>query len=239
MELCLHSQLRRSKVVQTGSAVFATFLASAAFAALSIAGEWVPLFSHDGVPEGWSVRHWADVKDAPPQPSPWIVKDGVLHGSQPRGTWLVSEREFGDFALEFEWQIGEQGNSGVGLRFPAEGDPAFAGMEVQMVDPRYYGDYAFEPGELTGAIYKAQPPRAQMYRAGEWNRYEITCRGEHVRVVLNGELLHDLHLDAETRTVERGAPLSQRPRKGRIGFQELSRGGGHVLVRGARIRELE
>jgi hypothetical protein len=32
--------------------------------------------------------------------------------------------------------------------------------------------------------------------------------------------------------------LPQRPRRGHIGFQELSRGGGHVEIRGARIAEL-
>jgi hypothetical protein len=205
----------------------------------SAAGEWTPLFPKDGSPEGWVVRHWANVKDEPPQPSSWTVKDGVLHGSEPRGTWLVSEREYGDFVLEFEWKLGEQGNSGVGLRFPPQGDPAFDGMEVQMVDPRYYGEQPFEPGELTGSIYKALVPRAQVYRPGEWNRYEITCRGAQVRVILNGQLLHDVNLAQETRPLERGTPLAQRPRKGRIGFQELSRGGGHVLIREARIRELE
>jgi hypothetical protein len=48
-----------------------------------------------------------------------------------------------------------------------------------------------------------------------------------------------VNLAQETRPLERGTPLAQRPRKGRIGFQELSRGGGHVLIRGARIRALE
>lgn len=214
-------------------------LAGALWALHAAAGEWTPLFPKDGVPEGWVVRHWADVKNAPPEPSPWTVKEGVLHGSQPRGTWLVSEREYGDFALEFDWQLGERGNSGVGLRFPPQGDPAFDGMELQMVDPRYFGDQGFGPGELTGSIYKAVLPRAQVYRPGEWNRYEITCRGAQVRVVLNGKLLHELNLDEQTSALERGVPLSQRPRKGRIGFQELSRGGGQVLIRGARLQELE
>jgi hypothetical protein len=33
-------------------------------------------------------------------------------------------------------------------------------------------------------------------------------------------------------------PLKDRPRKGHIGFQELSRDGGHVEIRNARIKEL-
>ena len=214
-------------------------LLGAAACARAADAEFVPLFPDEGPPKGWSVRHWADVKNEPPQPSPWLVKEGVLHGSEPRGTWLISEREYGDFLLEFEFKLGEKGNSGVGLRFPPQGDPAFDGIEVQMVDARYYPpDYAFEPAELAGGIYKALPPLAQVYKPTEWNRYEITCRGSQLKVVLNGTLLHDVDLAKETRTLERGKPLAERPRRGRIGFQELSRGGGHVMIRGARLREL-
>jgi hypothetical protein len=202
--------------------------------------EFVPLFPNDGAPKGWTVRHWADVKDPPEQASSvWQVKEGVLHGSDPRGTWLMSEREYGDFVIEFEFLLGERGNSGFGVRFPPRGDPAFDGIEVQMVDPRYYPpEYAFEPAELTGGLYKALPPRAQVYKPQEWNRYEITCRGSRIKVVLNGTLLHDVDLAKETRALERGTPLAERPHRGHIGFQELSRGGGHVQIRNARIKEL-
>src|SRR6476646_953371 len=57
----------------------------------------------------------------------WTVKDGILtsQSSQQRGTWLVSEKEYGDFVLEFDVRLGERGNSGVALRAPMRGDPAF------------------------------------------------------------------------------------------------------------------
>ena len=92
---------------------------------------FVPLFPKDGVPEGWLVRRWEDVGRAAEAGVVWQVKGGVLHGSEPRGTWLVSEREYGDFVLEFEWKLGEQGNSGCGIRFPAQGDPAFDGLDCR------------------------------------------------------------------------------------------------------------
>jgi hypothetical protein len=162
-----------------------------------------------------------------------------MEGSDPRGTWLISEAEYGDFVLEFDFQLGERGNSGCGLRFPLHGDPAFDGLEIQMVDPRYYpADMSVGPAELTGGIYKALPPRAQVFKPLEWNHYEITCRGSRIKVVLNGTLLHDVDLADETRALERGEPLAARPRRGHIGFQELSRGGGHVQIRHARIKEL-
>lgn len=203
------------------------------------AAEAVNLFSQEGKPNGWLVRSWSNVGELPDVvPSDWIVKEGVLHGSDPRGTWLVSEKEYGDFTLEFDWKLGERGNSGVGLRFPLWGDPAFDGIEVQMADPRYYGDYKASEAELAGAIYPVLAPRAQVYRPEDWNHYEITCQGSRVKVVLNGELLHDVDLASQTQQLKRGAPLSQRPRRGHIGFQELSRGGGQVLIRNVRLREL-
>ena len=204
---------------------------------LAYSAEEVRPFSKDGKPEGWLVRSWSNVGELPEKPSEWLVKDGVLHGSNPRGTWLVSEKEYADFVLEFEWKLGPQGNGGVGLRFPLWGDPAFDGLEVQMVDPRYYGNYKAKPEELTGAIYPVLAPKAQVYRPEDWNSYQITCQGTRVKVVLNGEVLHDVDLAMHSQKLERGVPLAERPRRGRIGFQELSRGGGQVLIRNLRLRE--
>lgn len=206
---------------------------------------FVPLFPKDGVPEGWSVRQWNDVSLPAEAGVHWGVTNGVLQGSEPRGTWLVSEREFGDFILEFEWKLGPRGNSGCGLRFPAKGDPAFDGLELQMVDPRYFpADMKVLREELTGGLYRAVAPRQQLFKPEQWNAYRITCRGRQVTVVLNGETIQDVNLDEQTKLPKRhdntdAPPLKDRPRRGHIGFQELSRGGGHVEIRNARIQELK
>src|SRR5678815_5328441 len=94
------------------------------------ASDFVPLFAGEGPPKGWSVRAWDDVKKPGPKEALWKIQDGVLHGSEPRGTWLVSEQLYGDFVLDFEWKLGERGNSGCGIRFPDTGDPAFDGLEI-------------------------------------------------------------------------------------------------------------
>jgi hypothetical protein len=231
--------------------VLRSFIALVLFAPLgATAGEpddegFTRLFTEDGIPQGWVVRQWNDVSQRADDGVVWKVEGGVLHGSEPRGTWLVSEREYGDFELRFEWKIGERGNSGCGLRFPPKGDPAFDGLELQMVDPRYYGDDApqIPPSELTGGLYRAVAPTAQLYKPGEWNAYEVTLRGPRVVVKLDGETIQNVNLDEQNSAVKRhddspAPPLKDRPRKGRIGFQELSRGGGHVMIRNARIKEL-
>ena len=206
---------------------------------------FIALFPQDGVPKEWLVRNWDNVSNSPSKTVVWKVEAGVLHGSEPRGTWLLSEKEYGDFILEFEWKLGERGNSGVALRAPLFGDPAFDGMELQMVDPRYYPpEMSVTPAELTGSLYKAVAPRVQVYKPTAWNKYQITCRGPAVKVVLNGETILDLNLEEQTHSTKRhdgtdAPPLRDRPRKGHIGFQELSRGGGHVEIRNARIKILD
>jgi hypothetical protein len=62
-----------------------------------------------------------------------------------------------------------------------------------------------------------------------------------VTVVLNEQSILDVDLDEQTQPVQRhdgttAPPLKDRPHRGRIGFQELSRS-GHVEIRNARIRE--
>jgi hypothetical protein len=203
------------------------------------------LFPEDGIPNHWSVRAWNDVKNPGPDGAVWKVVEGVLHGSEPRGTWLVSDKEYGDFVLRFEFKLGERGNSGCGLRFPGFGDPAFDGLELQMVDPRYYPpDFGDVPAnELTGSLYRAIAPSEQLFQPTAWNRYEVTCRGANVKVVLNGRQVVDDDLSKHHKIIKRhngadAVPLKDRPRKGHIGFQELSRGGAHVEIRNAEIKEL-
>lgn len=203
-------------------------------------GEWESLFPQDGVPRGWIVRSWNDVSQPAPPNARWIVSQGILRGSTPRGTWLVSQREYGDFILEFDFKLAERGNSGVGLRLPPSGDPAIDGLELQLVDPRYYGtNYTARPVELTGALCNFLPPTAQAFRPLDWNECRVTCRGSGVKVVMNGTEVLDADLARQTAAPSRGRPLSERPRKGRLAFQELSRGGGQVLIRNARVRVFE
>jgi hypothetical protein len=206
-----------------------------------VATAFAPLFPKDGVPEGWVVRAWNDVSKPPGNAAVWKVENGVLHGSEPRGTWLMSEKEYVNFTLEFEFKLGPTGNSGLALRAPLKGDPAFDGLELQMADLRY--NPQAKDSELTGGLYRAVAPKKQVYKPTEWNRYEVTLKASRLKVVLNGETIQDISLDEQTQEVKRhdgslAPPIKDRPRKGHIGFQELSRG-DHVLIRNARIKVLE
>ena len=209
---------------------------------LSAEREFVKLFPEDGVPKGWVVRAWNDVRN-PAEGNPvWKVEQGVLHGGEPRGSWLLSEKEYGNFELEFEFKLGPTGNSGCALRVPMFGDPAFDGIELQMADFRY--NTQAKDSELTGGFYRAVAPKKQIYKPTEWNKYHVSCQGSRIKVELNGELIQDMNMDEQLEKVKRhdnsdAPPIKDRPRKGHIGFQELSRGAEHVLIRNARIKVLD
>ncbi|MEW6071368.1 MAG: beta-N-acetylglucosaminidase domain-containing protein [Planctomycetota bacterium] len=202
-----------------------------------------PLFPADGVPPGWSVRTWNDVAVAAPPGVAWTVVDGTLSSPGERGTWLISDREYGDFLLELEIKLTERGNSGIALRAPLAGDPAFDGIELQVADVRYNPDAT--AAEITGGLYRALAPAVQAYRPEEWNAFRIEFRGSRLVVDLNGVRIHDVDLNGCTEAVLRhdgtpAPPLRNRPRRGRLGFQHLSRGeDASVLMRNACITELE
>lgn len=200
-----------------------------------------PLFPRNGPPRGWVVREWFDVAKPAPGDTGWTVVDGVLMPGSRRGTWLLSEKQYGDFILEFEIRLTELGNSGVALRAPLRGDPAFDGLELQFADFRY--NTQAKPSELTGGIYRAIAPLKQVYRPTEWNRARIELRGSHLKVAINGELVQDTDLSRYDQPVQRhdgtqAPPIRDRPRRGHLGFQHLSRGNAPIMIRNARIREL-
>ena len=221
--------------------ILSTLVLTAAPLSAADTDGFVPFFPTNGISEGWTVRAWNDVSKPGPTNAVWKIENGILHGSDPRGTWLMSTQEYGDFILEFEFKLGERGNSGCALRAPLRGDPAFDGMELQMADLRY--NPQAKDSELTGGLYRAVAPTRQVYRPTEWNRYLIALRGPRLKVVLNGETIQDIGLDEFKETVKRhdgsdAPPIKDRPRRGHIGFQELSRGGDQVQIRNARIKVL-
>jgi hypothetical protein len=213
-------------------------------AASLAAGEpaFQPLFPAYGPPAGWVVRHWGDLGQPAHGDPVWTVKDGVLDGAGDRGSWFVSEQEYGDFEIEYEFRLGPQGNSGFAFRAPATGDPAFAGMEMQMADLRYNPQAL--PSELTGGIYRAIAPAEQVYQPEQWNKVRLSIVGTRLKVEMNGKVIHDTDLATHAGEIrdhrDNIVPkIRDRPRRGRIGFQNLSRAGGRVEIRRARIRVLD
>jgi len=197
-----------------------------------------PLFGADGI-SGWKVSDWSDLRvPQKVEGTAWKLEDGVLYGLNKR-TWIISPDEYSDFVLRLETLITRGSNGGIGLRFPPAGDPAYTGMEIQVVDHGvYYSGYASQPQQYTGSIYdEIAPEGATVNPPGQWNAWEITCRGTNVQIVLNGKKVIDVDMAKEIRARQnKGPALSKRPIKGHIGFQNLN---GSITIRGAAIKRLD
>ena len=127
----------------------ALIVLACACAAHAQRGEWESLFNGRNL-DGWTSTGAADA---------WGVQNGQIVTLQPgTGGWLRTNRMFRDFEMVIDFYMPEGGNSGLGLRGSSNGDPAFTGFEIQMLDT--HGE---EPGlRNCGAVYEAIPPRAML-----------------------------------------------------------------------------
>ena len=167
----------------------------------------------------------------------YVVENGILVCPADGGGNLFTEKEYADFVLRLEFRMEENGNNGVGIRAPLEGDAAYVGMEIQLLDdngPRYRG--RLKPAQYTGSIYDVVPARmGSLKPAGEWNSMEITARGRRIQVRLNGKSI----VDANLATVQDPAVLKRHPglarERGHVGFLGH---GTRVEFRNIRLKQL-
>ena len=124
------------------------------------------------------------------------VQDGVLFCTKEDGGNLYTEKEYGDFIFRFEFKLEPNANNGIGIRAPLEGDSAYAGMEIQVIDDNgsQYKD-KLQPWQYHGSIYNVVPAkRGALKPSGEWNSQEIYAKGGHIKVTLNGSTIVDANL---------------------------------------------
>ncbi len=152
---------------------------------------------------------------------------------------LYTVREYGDFILKFEFKLTPAANNGLGIRAPLEGDAAYAGMEVQILEDGAPVYWNLRPFQYHGSVYGLSPARRGVLKpVGEWNTEEVTVQGSRVKVVVNGTTVVDTDVagTAEKGTMDgREHPGLARTR-GHIGFLGH---GSIVEFRTIRIKELK
>ncbi|MBN2129027.1 MAG: DUF1080 domain-containing protein [Sedimentisphaerales bacterium] len=148
----------------------------------------------------------------------WKCAEGVLYTDGAGGGWLSTVREYEDFVLSLEFRVAAGGNSGVFVRAPHEGDPAYQGMEIQILDDAAERYAHLRPDQYTGGIYDVQAPSERASKpAGQWQKMVVACSGSLVKVVLNGTRVIDTNADFYPYKFERHPGLQRRG--GYIGLQ--------------------
>lgn len=182
--------------------------------------------------DGKSLAGWSAVNS---KGENWIVQDGLLVTKGQGGGWLSTEKTYSDFVFRVEYRLREGGNSGVNIRAPHTGDPAYTGMEIQLLDDDSARYKTLKPYQYCGSVYGVIPAkRGSTKPAGEWNTMEITARGPRITVKLNDKTIVDGNLEEHSEAAKEH-PGIKRP-DGYIGLQSHSE---PVEFRNIRVKELK
>jgi hypothetical protein len=165
---------------------------------------WVTLF------DGKNLNNFNQVGNAN-----WNIADGVVQSDMGSG-FLVTKESYTDFEIRVEFFVGVGGNSGVYMRCM---DAA------KITDKTCYEANVFDkrPDQSgrTGGIPNYAKPIAIVDAEGKWNTYEITMKGPHIIVILNGTKT----IDTKDETLKSG-PIA------------LQHAAGDVKIRKVEIRRL-
>ncbi len=126
----------------------------------------------DGVSlKGWHPRHEGR--------TPWTVQNGMLVVGE-GGADLITDAQFRNFVIRYEYQVPKGGNSGVYLR---------GRYEIQVLD-----DFEKKAVDIhgNGSVYGLFAPSSFASKpAGEWQAVEATIIGNRITVILNGVRIVD------------------------------------------------
>ncbi|HEY1188641.1 MAG TPA: DUF1080 domain-containing protein [Gemmata sp.] len=162
---------------------------------------FTPLFDGKTL-DGWTfiVKPDKAGKKADPKDT-WSVVDGTIRCTGKPNGCMVTKGEYGDYVLKLKW------------RFPAGGKGGNTGVLLHVRDDKYWPT-SIEAQLLTGRagdLLLTNPPDAKLdvdpkrqnpkverhffrmetradveKKLGEWNQYEITCKGGDIALVING-----------------------------------------------------
>ncbi len=154
---------------------------------------WVLLF------DGQTMNGWRDFNGTS-LTGPWEVQDGTIwtdgEGDDGNG-YIVTDREYANFDLKWEWKIARGGNSGMiyhAVEGPQYKVPYVTGPEYQIIDDDNWEEvngYPLEPWQRCAVDYAMYVPDFEtriLKPAGQWNQSEIIFDNGHVTYLLNGKV---------------------------------------------------
>lgn len=173
-------------------------------------------------------------------PSGWRIVDGTLRKDSVTGD-IITREQYGDFELELEWKLAEQGNAGVFYRGTEEYEHIYwSAPEYQLLDDATAPDGG---SRLTsaGAAYGLYPsPAGVLKPANQWNAARIVVRGNHVEHWMNGQKLLEYELGSEDWTAKvKAGKFADWPNYGKAPRGHIAIQGDHegtLSLRNIRIR---
>ena len=151
---------------------------------------FVALFNGKNL-DGWKATGKMDV---------WGAENGMIYVAGGGGGWLLTEKEYANYELRLEYKVPKMGNSGVALRSPLQGDPAYVGMcKIPVLDHSLDRSGNSDPRQANGSAYGMVAAHRGYLRApGQWNFEQVTVKGSTITVELNGTTILEADLSDVT-----------------------------------------
>ncbi|MGJ1448212.1 DUF1080 domain-containing protein [Sphingobacterium spiritivorum] len=177
----------------------------------------------------------------------WIPSDGygineegylVVYPNAKFGGNLYTKDEYSDVVYRFEFKLTPGANNGVGLRAPVEGDAAYAGMEIQILDNDADVYKNLKPYQYHGSVYGViTAKRGALKPVGEWNTEEIRLQGNKIKVTVNGTVIleGDIAEASKNGTLDGKSHPGLQRKSGHIAFLGH---GSEVFFRNIRVKKL-
>lgn len=183
--------------------------------------------------DGTSLDQWTGNTEG------YVIENGnlVIHPDKGNGN-LFTRKEYSNFIYRFEFQLTPGANNGLGIRAPLEGDAAYTGMELQILDNKANVYKDLKEYQYHGSVYGVIPAkRGYLKPAGEWNYQEVIARGSRIKVILNGTTILDGDIAEASKngTMDHRDHPGLRRTSGHIGFLGH---GSVVRFRNIRVKEL-
>jgi HEAT repeat protein len=151
----------------------------------------------------------------------YVIEDGsmVIYPNRGGKGNLYTKDEYSDFEYRFEFMLTPGANNGLGIRAPLEGDAAYVGIELQILDNEAEIYKSLQPYQYHGSAYGIIPAkRGYLKPVGEWNYQEVVVKGSKIKVTLNGTVI----LDGDLAEASKNGTADHRDHPG------LSRTSGHI-----------
>lgn len=183
---------------------------------------------------GKDLDHWVGNK------TDYLAENNELVVRPKRGGHgnLYTVEEYSDFIFRFDFKLTPGANNGLGIHAPLEGDVAYVGKELQILDntaPIYAN---LKPYQYHGSVYGIiASKRGYLNPVGEWNSQEVEVNGDNIKITLNGTLIVDGNIKeaAKNGTADHKNHPGLKRNKGRIAFLGH---GSELEFRNIRIKNL-
>mgnify|MGYP000138515872 CR=1 FL=1 len=151
---------------------------------------------------------------------------------------LYTAEEYSDFVFKFDFKLTPGANNGLGIHAPLNGDAAYAGKELQILDNTAAIYKNLKPYQYHGSVYGIiAAKRGFLNPVGEWNTQEVIVKGNDIKITLNGHVIVDGNMAEASKngTADHKEHPGLKRNKGHIGFLGH---GSELWFRNIRIKDL-